>query len=180
MPQNHLLEAFFQNKVNCPKLRKVSLLLLHIRAPCWRHGHINGACHPCIDGKGVTVQRVLRLSKAVAAPAEVAFPVETVKLNLERFCTLRSRRSTNRVAVDKLHAWRELDHRLGIAASQALLLGAMDDGVNLGDVESLWDEVADVVCDHGAVVRAGLCVVVRVALEASKTLPAEVVAAVLA
>lgn len=65
-------------------------------------------------------------------------------------------------------------------AGVAVLTCGIDEIVDLFDGQALVDEVADVVCDHGAAVRAGLRVAVAIAREGAKALPAEVVAAALA
>jgi hypothetical protein len=87
---------------------------------------------------------------------------------------------THRSAIDELDARRELEVRAGRAAGIAVLAGALDEGVDLGGGQVVVDEVGDVVRDHGAPVRARLCVVVVVARVWAETLPAEVVAAALA
>lgn len=86
-------------------------------------------------------------------------------------------RSQNRSTVDELDARRELECWAWGATRLAVLTGALDECVDLGDGQVSIDKIADVVRDHGTPVRAVLCVVIGVATESPETLPAEVVVA---
>lgn len=105
----------------------------------------------------------------------------SVRLRARHWYRRRRRRCrTDGDAVDELATRRELDVRLWHTACLAVLTGTLDERVDLGDGEVVLDEVSDVVGDHGTPMRAGLCVVVGVAVVGAQALPAEVVAAALA
>lgn len=87
--------------------------------------------------------------------------------------------SKNR-AVHDPQAWEEMDGRSWVAASITVLTRVLEQGVDLVDVQVLVNKVADVVRDHGTTMRACLRVVIDTAFELAETLPAEVVAALLA
>src|SRR5690348_2301322 len=82
-------------------------------------------------------------------------------------------RITENSAVDDLHAWGEVDGWSWVAASITVLTGALEQGVDLVDVQVLVNKVADVVRDHGMTLRACLRVVVDTAFEVTEALPAE-------
>jgi hypothetical protein len=109
-----------------------------------------------------------------------ALMTSSLSLRMRARRRYRCRCRTNRNAVDELNIRWKLDIRSWRATSLAVLTGALDECVDLGDSEIVVDEVADVVGDHGTPVRAMLCMIVAVTVVLAQTLPAKVVAAALA
>lgn len=110
------------------------------------------------------------------------YPSRGLCLSCTNGCWTRSWnwRRTHRSPVDKLNTMCKLQVRLRHTASLAILTGALNESVDLGNGKVITNEVADVVRDHGTPVRAALCMVVCAAGIGAETLPAEVMAAALA
>jgi hypothetical protein len=81
------------------------------------------------------------------------------------------------LAVDDAHAQRKLHGILRDTAGCTLSLRTLDDAVDLLLGEVVGHPVTYIVCDHRPTMGAGLGVIVGVAGEGAKALPAEVVAA---